>query len=96
MRLTPQTIRVLDCLMAGKAISGSEIAGKTGLKSGSLYPILMRLEEAGWVTSEWEAGDPARLGRPRRRYYSITCVGARNAREQVREHAAFLGRLAWT
>jgi DNA-binding PadR family transcriptional regulator len=96
MRLTPQTIRVLDCLMAGKAISGAEITAKTNLKSGSLYPILMRLEGAGWVTSEWEAGDPSKLGRPRRRYYSITPAGARHARDQVREHAAFLGRLAWT
>jgi PadR family transcriptional regulator, regulatory protein PadR len=96
MRLTPQTIRVLDCLMAGKAISGAEITAKTSLKSGSLYPILMRLEAAGWVSSEWEEGDPADLGRPRRRYYSITPVGARKARKEVREHAAFLGRLAWT
>jgi DNA-binding PadR family transcriptional regulator len=95
MRLTPQTIRVLDCLMAGKAISGAEISGITSLKSGSLYPILMRLESAGWVTSEWEKGDPAELGRPRRRYYSITPVGACNARKEVREHVAFLGRLAW-
>jgi DNA-binding PadR family transcriptional regulator len=82
--------------MMGKAISGAEITAKTSLKSGSLYPILMRLEAAGWVVSEWEKGEPEELGRPRRRYYSITPVGACNARKGVREHVAFLGRLAWT
>jgi len=49
----------------------------TGLSSGTLYPILMRLDEAGWLESRWEKVDPARVGRPRRRLYRITALGRR-------------------
>ncbi|WP_432445085.1 PadR family transcriptional regulator [Rhizobium leguminosarum] len=37
----------------------------------------MRLEKAGWLSSEWEAGDPATMGRPRRRFYRVTALGQR-------------------
>lgn len=53
----------------------------TGLKSGSLYPILERLERQGWVSSAWEQVDPAEAGRPRRRYYRLTPEGVAGAQE---------------
>ena len=59
-------------------LSGAEIAKHAKLASGTLYPILMRLEEAGWLKSRWEAGDPTLLGRPRRRLYRITAKGVKN------------------
>lgn len=52
------------------------------LKSGSLYPILQRLEGAGWLTSRWELEEYARSrGRPPRRYYKLTAAGASSAPE---------------
>jgi hypothetical protein len=52
------------------------------LKSGSLYPILQRLENAGWLTSRWEDEEhAASQGRPPRRYYRLTGTGAASAPE---------------
>jgi len=86
-RLTEQTLKVLAILMSSTQdeISGAEIARSTKLASGTLYPILMRLEEAGWVQSRWETEDPHELGRPRRRLYQATGVGMKKARSAFRE-----------
>ena len=76
-------------------ISGAEVGRATDLASGTLYPILMRLEEAGWVESRWETEDPHELGRPRRRLYQITGVGSRKARAALREAVLSLKEFAW-
>src|SRR6266478_8601722 len=97
-RLSSQTLRVLGALMSspGVELSGAQIGRTTKLATGTLYPILSRLERAGWVESRWEDGDPRILGRPRRRFYLITALGAKNATAAVNElQAAFAGRLAW-
>lgn len=95
-RLTPQTARVLDCLVRLGEQSGADLGRQTNLKSGTLYPLLLRLEQAGWVRSAWETADPRQLGRPRKRFYQITGMGAANAREQAAEQAVIFGRLAPT
>lgn len=70
--MTRSTMSVLSAIMgSSQELSGSELAAVTRLASGTLYPILIRLETAGWVTSEWEAGREY----PRRRLYRITAVG---------------------
>ncbi len=97
-QLTTQTLKVLGVLMSrGKSeFSGAEIAQSTKLASGTLYPILLRLEEAGWAESQWEPGDPRDLGRPRRRFYKVTGIGASRARVALREMTRItLGALAW-
>ncbi len=96
-RITAQVLRVLGVLMSNpKAeMSGADIARVTKLQSGTLYPILLRLEQAKWVQSEWEEGDPRELGRPRRRFYSVTGLGAKNARAEFRNFASVVGRPAW-
>lgn len=50
---------------------GLEIMRLTGLRSGTVYPILARLEREGVVESWWE-DDASAQGRPRRRYYRAT------------------------
>jgi PadR family transcriptional regulator PadR len=96
-RLTTQTLKVLAALMSRSQdeISGAEIGRSTKLASGTLYPILMRLEEAGWVESRWETEDPHELGRPRRRLYQTTGVGMRAARSAFRELVRPLKEFAW-
>lgn len=98
LRLTAQTLKVLSALISSRLeeISGAEIARGTKLASGTLYPILFRLEEAGWLTSRWEAEDPRELGRPRRRLYKITGAGARNAKLAISEFKTAIGGLAWS
>ena len=82
-RMTPHTIAVLRVLLEDPAIPryGLDIARQAGLKTGTLHPILNRLQQAGLIESFWE--DPAdheNQGRPRRRYYRLTDQGAERAR----------------
>ena len=97
LRITAQTLKVLAILMSHRQaeVSGAEIARSTKLASGTLYPILLRLEEAGWVESRWESEDPHDLGRPRRRLYEVTGVGARKAQSAFRDVAVSLKEFAW-
>jgi DNA-binding PadR family transcriptional regulator len=91
------TLKVLGALLSsgGVELSGAEISRATKLASGTLYPIVFRLERAGWLESRWEAEDPKALGRPRRRFYRITPLGARNARAAVKGLELAFGRVAW-
>jgi len=51
---------------------GYDISRETGLKSGTLYPILMRLASNHWLETRWEEGEP---GRPQRHMYRLTGDG---------------------
>jgi PadR family transcriptional regulator, regulatory protein PadR len=87
-RLTPQTIAVLRVLLAEPGVPhyGLEIARETGLKTGTLHPILGRLQQAGWVESFWEEPtEHENQGRPRRRYYSLYANGTETIRQAVEE-----------
>lgn len=88
-RLSVQTIRVLKPFLANPAaeITGAQIMKVSGLPSGTAYPIMLRLERHGYLTSRWEEGDPRTLARPRRRFYSITNAGAAAARQALNELA---------
>jgi DNA-binding PadR family transcriptional regulator len=96
-RMTTQTLRVLGAFTACQPdeLSGAEIAKKTGLQSGTLYPILARLEQAEWLESKWEDGDPRELGRPRRRLYQLTGLGTKSARAAYREVSQMIGGPVW-
>ncbi|SDT58043.1 PadR family transcriptional regulator [Actinoplanes derwentensis] len=85
MRITVPTARVLAALLAdpGADRYGLELMQSTGLASGSLYPILHRLQGAGWVEARWEEIDPAAQGRPARRFYRLTADGAVDARQAL-------------
>jgi DNA-binding PadR family transcriptional regulator len=62
---------------------GLDLMRDTSLASGTLYPMLMRLERAGWVRAEWEDIDPVVEGRPSRRYYRLTPDGVIAARREL-------------
>jgi DNA-binding PadR family transcriptional regulator len=98
IRLTAQTVAVIKAVLKrhGKGVSGAEIAKDTRLASGSLYPILTRLEKAGWLSSEWETGNPAVLGRPRRRFYRVTALGQREVNVVRNALAPDMGGVAWS
>jgi PadR family transcriptional regulator, regulatory protein PadR len=84
-RITRQTLRVLSALSERPAeeLYGRELIERTGLKSGTLYPVLARLEQAGWLESHWEETDPQVAGRPRRRFYRLTAQGEPAARREL-------------
>jgi DNA-binding PadR family transcriptional regulator len=71
--MTLPTQLVLRELMEDPAreMYGLEVCAAAGLPSGTIHPILARLEKVGWLRSRWEEVDPAEQGRPRRRYYQL-------------------------
>ena len=76
--MTAATADVLRALLDGGQQDGGGVWGllivrSTGRPSGTVYPILERLEGAGWVTSSWES-DTGRSG-PRRRLYALGAEG---------------------
>jgi PadR family transcriptional regulator PadR len=82
-RLTRPTTLVLLALSRGVR-HGFDILDDTGLESGTVYPILRRLEDAGCVRSRWEPAERAqREGRPPRRYYELSGAGAEVLREAL-------------
>jgi DNA-binding PadR family transcriptional regulator len=80
--MTLQTQLVLRVLLEDPAQQryGLDLSEALGLPSGTIYPILARLEQAGWVESSWEDPEVHQLcGRPRRRLYRMTQDGADRA-----------------
>jgi len=74
LRFSLQTFRVLGEFYKdpAKNLCGAEVSLMTNLPSGTLYPILARLEQAGYLKSVWEKGSPNDLKRPMKRFYKIT------------------------
>ena len=75
-RPSAQTVAVLRALAAQPTVwrYGYELGQEVDLKAGSLYPILIRLTERGYLSATWEAEQPT--GRPPRHLYRITAAGA--------------------
>lgn len=100
VRLTQPALKVLRFLMETprEGRSGAEMAKATKVGSGTLYPMLARLEVAGWLTSEWEVIDPSKAGRPRRRFYRLTASGYRRAGSELRDLQMVFGtgEFVWT
>jgi DNA-binding PadR family transcriptional regulator len=94
IRLTETTALVLLAISRGVR-HGFDILEATGLQSGTVYPILRRLEDAGMVKSRWEAVQLARTeARPPRRYYELTGAGAHALKEALARHPNAAGVLA--
>jgi transcriptional regulator len=79
-------ILILKCLLLGDAhgyAAARWIEDTTGdvlrIEEGSLYPALRRLEDRGWVTSEWGTSENNR----RAKFYSITAAGRKHLRNEA-------------
>ncbi|MFF8537343.1 PadR family transcriptional regulator [Streptomyces sp. NPDC015532] len=89
LRLTKPTIAVLEALLSATADApawGLSICRDADLGPGTVYPILDRLTERGWVTSQEETGPHP--GRPARRFYELTGTGRLMASEALRARQA--------
>jgi PadR family transcriptional regulator, regulatory protein PadR len=78
-----QTLSVLTALCdePSQWQHGYALAKQTGLKSGTLYPILIRLADRGLVEACWQ--DEPQPGRPRRHLYRLTAAGLASATAAV-------------
>jgi PadR family transcriptional regulator len=89
---------VLRVLASGGQLHGCAISDRIAeisadalsVEEGSLYPALHRMEEAGWVTSEWRASDNNR----RARFYRITRLGRQRVDAVQRDWLAHVDAVA--
>jgi DNA-binding PadR family transcriptional regulator len=83
LRLSKQTLALLDALLVHPTQwhHGYALSQHTGLASGTLYPILMRLEKSGWLETRWEEAPVP--GRPPRHFYRLKREGREWAREEL-------------
>jgi PadR family transcriptional regulator, regulatory protein PadR len=88
-----QAKALLTLMLARRShwLHGYELSEQVGLKSGTLYPILMRLSDRGVLESKWEPSPHE--GRPPRRLYRLTALGVSYAKEQITQVRAVM-RLA--
>lgn len=86
-RLSYQALKILRAMLdAGqKERTRAELVKATGLASGTVYQIILRLENSSCLESRWEQGDPSKLGRPRRRFYRLTRYGRAMAQQAIKE-----------
>jgi DNA-binding PadR family transcriptional regulator len=91
-RMTTQTFVVTSVILSDPdgEFYGLELCKRARLTPGTIYPILDRLLKAGWLERRWEDIDPKAEGRPRRRLYRLTALGAPAARQALDEHLAAL------
>ncbi|MEV6349647.1 helix-turn-helix transcriptional regulator [Actinoplanes sp. NPDC051851] len=85
VRVTAAVSKVLAAFLEDPEADryGLDLMRATGHPSGTLYPILLRLQNAGWVEAVWEEIDPAEASRPARRYYRLTPDGLIAARTEI-------------
>jgi PadR family transcriptional regulator PadR len=89
VRVTVPVLHILAAMLEGPADQecyGLELSRVAGLKTGTIYPVLARLEQAGWLSSRWEDTVPSEAGRPRRRLYRLTGEGEAAASRALGTH----------
>ena len=93
IRLSPQTLLILESLLAQPREwqYGYDLSRITGLKSGTLYPILMRLAARKLLETRWEAAEP---GKPPRHMYRFSPDGLRFARSSTPQRTTGARRTA--
>lgn len=92
--MTIAVARVLRAFLddVSKPRYGYDLMRETGFPSGKLYPILARLQRAGWLVREREDIDPAAERRPVRTLYRLSPAGATAARQELAALAAEFGQ----
>jgi PadR family transcriptional regulator, regulatory protein PadR len=85
VKLTGPLERVLRAFLADPAAPryGYDLMKASGLPSGTLYPMLSRLQDQGLVSSAWEPPGGDGSGRPARRYYWLTDQGIETGRQEL-------------
>lgn len=91
---SPQTRKLLAALLAQRVqwLHGYDLSEQTGLSSGTLYPILMRLSDRGMLESKWEPSKHD--GRPPRKLYRLNAEGVAYAIEHAELEGVSLGLLS--
>lgn len=85
VRMSGPTLKLLKFMLEHpqEGHSGAHISKETKIGSGTLYPLLQRLELAKWISGEWENVDPVEVGRPKRKFYKLTPTGQMGATHEL-------------
>jgi PadR family transcriptional regulator, regulatory protein PadR len=96
LNLTHRALKLLALMLDNirREYAGIELMELTGIPSGNLYPLLIKLQQAGILESRWEDVDPKEAGRNRRRYYRLSTHGVEVAQNVLRELAVKPAALA--
>jgi len=94
-RPSKQMLILLEALSANAQQwrHGYDLMKETGLLSGTLYPLLMRMTDQGLVEAEWR--EPEQLGRPARHAYRLTATGVAFARTAAPARPAASTKIAF-
>lgn len=94
IRSTASLAAVLETFLAnpGEELWGFRIGEEAGVYSGTLYPLLARLEKAGMIVGRWEDIDESAEGRRKRRYFHLTGAGREWAQEVLANRPVLKGR----
>lgn len=100
IKITELTKQVLKIFLdnSDMQLYGLQISNTLSRPYGSVLPLLIKLEKAGWLETDLENIDPSIEGRPKRKYYMITTKGKANARAAIEETQNFWSRkvnIAW-
>src|SRR4051812_25994949 len=88
-RLTYSSLKVLRAFLDAfhdgvrTQLAGADVMRLASISSGTMYPLLYRFEESGFVEGSWETATPQELGRPQRKLYRLTAKGAEFARRAL-------------
>src|SRR5690242_4441156 len=84
-RLSLQALELLAVLLEHPTEEhyGLDLGKRAGLLTGTVYPLLRRFEELGWLECHPEDVDPSAAGRPPRVLYRLTGEGERAARAEL-------------
>jgi PadR family transcriptional regulator, regulatory protein PadR len=95
-QLSNQMLRLASAMLGDPTVPsyGLELSKSAGLKTGTIYPALARMERFGWVESLWETERPEDLGRPRRRLYRLTGAGEIALRDAIEDQLQAIQRPA--
>lgn len=87
--MSSETLRILGAMLEDPMAwhYGLGLSDAAGIASGTIYPMLARLEKAEWLESRWEEQGPNDEGRPRRRLYRLTGHGERAAMAELEQIA---------
>ena len=99
LRMSGPTLKLLKFMLENpqEGRSGAQISKATKIGSGTMYPLLQRLELAKWIEGQWENVDPRDVGRPKRRFYKLTPAGRVGAAEALAELQTYVvGAPSWT
>lgn len=93
--MSSETLRILGVMLEDPHAwhYGLGLSGDAKIAKGTIYPMLARLEKAGWLESRWQEQKPGEEGKPRRRLYRLTGHGEHAAMAELEEIAKVARRV---